>query len=100
MAIAIGIAVQIGATANACVVTKVKYLKDACPAGSAYQAQTEKPAAKAKVATTAVIVPAGHTTSCLKADFKYHSCAYGDQLPRYGHPADDDGPWWIRSGEW
>jgi hypothetical protein len=40
----------------------------------------------------------GHTKRCLKADFKDHQCPYGDMLPRYGHPADDDGPWW--EGVW
>jgi hypothetical protein len=41
--------------------------------------------------------PAVVAKPCLKAKFRYHSCPFGDQFPRYGHPADDDGPWWIGS---
>ena len=50
------------------------------------------------VAPNVTLDSAGHTKRCLKADFKYHPCPYGDMLPRYGHPADDDGPWW--EGVW
>ena len=94
--IVIGIGGQTTNAANTCVVTKVKYLKDACLVGKAYRSK----AANISKAPHATVKPAAHTTACLKANFKYHTCAFGSMHARYSHPADDDGPWWIGASGW
>jgi hypothetical protein len=90
--------------ANACVISKVMYMKDACNRGTMNWATSTANPRTAKMGLTAhepTVVPAAHTTACLKANYKHARCLFGGaHHQRYQHPADDDGPWWIGASNW